>query len=96
MEGGGEIPIYIGLHFMAASQAEQIFCSATSIARLSPNVDENKLGLSCRGLGVGGMDGLGGGIHIYIGLHFMAASQAEQIFCSATSIARLSPTSRTF
>ena len=26
----------------------------------------------------------------------MVASQAEQIFCSATSIARLSPTSRTF
>ena len=45
---------------MAASQAEQIFCSATSIARLSPNVDENKLGLSCRGLGVGGWRGWGG------------------------------------
>ena len=45
---------------MAASQAEQNFCSATSIARLSPNVDENKLGLSCSGLGDGRMEGLGG------------------------------------
>ena len=27
--------------------------------------------------------------HIYIGLHFMVASQAEQIFCSATSIASI-------
>ena len=51
---------------MAASQAEQNFCSATSIARLSPNVDENKLGLSCSGLGDGRMEGLGGGItYIY-------------------------------
>ena len=51
---------------MAASQAEQNFCSATSIARLSPNVDENKLGLSCSGLGDGRMEGLGGGDYLYI------------------------------
>ena len=39
---------------------------STSIAKLSPNVDENKLGLSCSGLGVGRMEGLGGGKYIYI------------------------------
>ena len=46
-------------------------------------VDENNLGLSSRGLVVGGMDGLGGGVHIPIGLHFMSVSQAELdfLFC---------------
>ena len=88
------------LLFMVPSQERAKQAGSTSIAKLSPNVDENKLGLSCSGLGVVGMEGLGGGeIPIYIGLHFMAASQAEQIFCSATSIAssaQLLEPSRTF
>ena len=51
---------------MVPSQERGKQAGSTSIAKLSPNVDENKLGLSCSGLGVGRMEGLGGGItYIY-------------------------------
>ena len=62
---------------MVPSQERAKQAGSTSIAKLSPNVDENKLGLSCSGLGVVGMEGLGewrGWKYIYIGLHFMLAS----------------------
>ena len=49
---------------MVPSQERAKQAGSTSIAKLSPNVDENKLGLSCRGLGVGGMEG-GGNTYIY-------------------------------
>ena len=54
------------LLFMVPSQERGKQAGSTSIAKLSPNVDENKLGLSCSGLGVVGMEGLGGGDYLYI------------------------------
>ena len=39
---------------MVPSQERGKQAGSTSIAKLSPNVDENKLGLSCSGLGVVG------------------------------------------
>ena len=51
---------------MVPSQERGKQAGSTSIAKLSPNVDENKLGLSCSGLGVGRMEGLGGGVYLYI------------------------------
>ena len=51
---------------MVPSQERGKQAGSTSIAKLSPNVDENKLGLSCSGLGVGRMEGLGGGDYLYI------------------------------
>ena len=51
---------------MVPSQERAKQAGSTSIAKLSPNVDENKLGLSCSGLGVVGRGGLGGGGNTYI------------------------------
>ena len=80
------------LLFMVPSQERGKQAGSTSIAKLSPNVDENKLGLSCRGLGVGGMDELGGGnTYIYIGLHFMVLSQAELDFLFCHQYCRAQP-----
>ena len=52
------------LLFMVPSQERGKQAGSTSIAKLSPNVDENKLGLSCSGLGVVGMEG--GGKYLYL------------------------------
>ena len=78
---------------MVPSQERGKQAGSTSIAKLSPNVDENKLGLSCSGLGVGRMEGLEGGrgLHIYIGLHFMVLSQAELDFLFCHQYCRAQP-----
>ena len=68
---------------MVPSQERGKQAGSTSIAKLSPNVDENKLGLSCSGLGVVGMEGLGGGnTYIYrTALYGSFPSRTEFLFC---------------